>query len=55
MSEEQRRKVILIVVLALVILAGSFYSFWQKNLVSDSRASGEVLAKGANTVNEKPN
>lgn len=52
--EEQRRKVIFIVVLALLIVAGSFYSFWQKNSVSDSVTSGEVLAKGAKVADEKP-
>lgn len=53
--EEQRRKIIFIVVLALVIVVGSFYSFWQKNSVADSGPSGEVLAKGAKTTDEKTN
>lgn len=52
--EEQRRKIIFIVVLALVIVAGSFYSFWQKNSVSDQVTTGDVMAKG-NRGNEEKN
>ena len=55
MTNEQRRKIMLIVALALLIVAGSFYSFWQKNSVIDSGVSGEVLAKGAKVADEKPN
>lgn len=55
MVEQQRQKIILIVVLALLIVVGSFYSFWQKNPVSDSMTSGEVLAKSVKNAEEKPN
>lgn len=50
---EQGRKLIFIVVLAIVIVVGSFYSFWQKNSVSDSVTAGEVLAKGTKEREEK--
>jgi len=44
---EQRKKIIFIVILGILIVIGSFYSFWQKTAVSESTSSGEVLAKGA--------
>jgi len=50
---EQRGKIIFIVILAMLIVTGSFYSFWQKTSVSESTSSGEVLAKGAKTAEEK--
>jgi competence protein ComEA len=53
--EEQRRKIIFIVVLAFLIVAGSFYSFWQKKSVDEHGTSGEALAKGTKTIDEKPN
>lgn len=49
---EQRGKIIFIVILAVLIMTGSFYSFWQKNSVSESTSSGEVLAKGAKVAEE---
>lgn len=53
--EEQRRKIIFIVVLAIVIVVGSFYSFWQKNSVSDQVTTGDVMAKGSKANEEKNN
>lgn len=53
--EEQRRKIIFIVILALLIVAGSFYSFWQKNSVDEHATAGEALAKGTKVADEKPN
>ena len=50
---EQRGKIIFVVILAILIVTGSFYSFWQKNSVSESASSGEPLAKGAKVIDEK--
>jgi len=50
---EQRGKIMFIVILGMLIVAGSFYSFWQKTSVSESTSSGEALAKGAKGVEEK--
>jgi len=50
---EQRGKVIFIVVLAILIVTGSFYSFWQKNSVNESTSSGDALVKGAKVAEEK--
>ena len=50
---EQRGKIMFIVILAIVIVTGSFYSFWQKNSVSESTSSEEALAKGAKVTDEK--
>lgn len=55
MVEEQRGKVIFIIALAFLIVIGSFYSFWQKNSVSDQVSSAEVLAKETKDKEEKPN
>jgi len=54
MMEERRKKIILIVGLALVMIVGSFYSFWQKNSVSEHVTTGEVM-KGAKGNEEKSN
>ncbi|MBP2626387.1 MAG: competence protein ComEA helix-hairpin-helix repeat protein [Firmicutes bacterium] len=50
---EQRGKIIFIVILAILILTGSFYSFWQKSSVSENTSSGEALAKGVKAQEEK--
>jgi competence protein ComEA len=50
---EQRKKVLFIVMLAILIVAGSFYSFWQKNFVGEVASSNEALAKGAPISEEK--
>jgi len=50
---DQRGKIMFIVILALLILAGSFYSFWQKTSVSESTSSGEAMAKGVKVAEEK--
>lgn len=50
---EQRGKIIFIVILGILIVIGSFYSFWQKTAVSESTSSGDVLAKGARATEEK--
>jgi len=50
---EQRGKIIFIVILGILIVAGSFYSFWQKTAVSESTSSGETLAKGAKVAEEQ--
>ncbi|WP_378953736.1 helix-hairpin-helix domain-containing protein [Pelosinus sp. sgz500959] len=42
---ENGKKVVFIITLAILIVAGSFYSFWQKHSVNDSVSTGEVLAK----------
>ena len=42
-------------ILACLIVAGSFYSFWQKTSVVENASSGEVSAKGANNIEEKSN
>ncbi|MBC8014258.1 MAG: ComEA family DNA-binding protein [Sporomusaceae bacterium] len=51
--EQQRQKIIFIVTLAILIVIGSFYSFWQKRSVIDSTSSGEVLAKNTKVAEEK--
>jgi len=50
---EQRGKIIFIVILGILIVTGSFYSFWQKTSVSESASSGEALAKGAQVADDK--
>jgi competence protein ComEA len=50
---EQRNKLLFIVMLAVLIVAGSFYSFWQKNSISASTSSSEALAKSAPIIEEK--
>lgn len=52
--EQQRQKIIFIVTLAILIVIGSFYSFWQKNSVVESTSSGEALAKSTKVAEEKP-
>jgi len=42
---EQRNKLLFIVMLAILIVAGSFYSFWQKNTVAEVVSSDDVAAK----------
>lgn len=42
---ENSKKALFIIVLAILIVAGSFYSFWQKHSVNESVTTGEVLAK----------
>ena len=51
--EQQRQKNIFIVTLAILIVIGSFYSFWQKRSVIESTSSGEVLAKNTQVAEEK--
>ncbi|MDF2633376.1 MAG: competence protein ComEA helix-hairpin-helix repeat protein [Pelosinus sp.] len=50
---EQRNKLLFIVMLAILIVAGSFYSFWQKGSVSESASSSEVMAKNSSVSEEK--
>ena len=50
---EQRGKIIFIVILAIVVVTGSFYSFFQKNSVKESTSSVDALAKGAKASEEK--
>jgi len=50
---EQRGRMIFIVILAILIVVGSFYSFWRKNSVSESISSGEILPKEAKITEEK--
>ncbi|GMB00790.1 ComEA family DNA-binding protein [Pelosinus sp. IPA-1] len=50
---EQRNKLLFIVMLAVLIVAGSFYSFWQKSSISASTSSSEALAKSAPISEEK--
>ena len=52
---ENRKRIIFILILAFLIVAGSFYSFWQKNTVIENTSSGEAIAKGASNIEEKPN
>jgi competence protein ComEA len=49
---EQRKKILFIVILAIMIVAGSFYSFWQKQSVNEVASSSEALAKGASISEE---
>lgn len=49
---EQRGKIIFIVIVAILIVIGSFYSFWQKTSISESTSAGEALAKGARPTEE---
>lgn len=42
---ENSKKALFIIMLAILIVAGSFYSFWQKHSVNESVSTGEVLAK----------
>ena len=51
--EGQQKRVAFIVVFVLVILVGSFFSFWQKSSVDENTSSGEVLAKGTHKAEEK--
>ncbi len=51
--EGQQKRVAFIVVFVLVILVGSFFSFWQKSSVDENTSSGEVLAKGTHKPEEK--
>jgi competence protein ComEA len=41
------------VILAIIIVAGSFYSFWQKQSENEVVSSSEALAKGASISEEK--
>lgn len=50
---EQRNKLLFIVMLAVLIVAGSLYSFWQKNSISASTSSSEALTKSAPISEEK--
>ena len=49
----QRNKLLFIVMLAVLIVAGSFYSFWQKDSVSESTSSSEAMAKNTSNSEEK--
>jgi competence protein ComEA len=50
---EQKNKLLFIVMLAILIVAGSFYNFWQKSSVHESVASNEVVAKTISVSEEK--
>lgn len=50
---EQKNKLLFIVMLAVLIVAGSFYNFWQKSSVHESAASNEVVAKNISVSEEK--
>ena len=50
---EKRGKIVFIVILGILIVTGSFYSFWRKNSVSESASSGETPVKGAKITEEK--
>lgn len=49
----QRNKLLFIVLLAILIVAGSFYSFWQKGSVSESTSSSEAMTKIPSISEEK--
>ncbi|SFL31962.1 helix-hairpin-helix domain-containing protein [Pelosinus propionicus] len=42
---EQRNKLLFIVILAILIVAGSFYNFWQKSSVAEVASSDDVAVK----------
>jgi competence protein ComEA len=50
---EQKNKLLFIVMLAVLIVAGSFYNFWQKSSVHESVSSNEVVAKSIPVSEEK--
>lgn len=50
---QQGQKIIFILTLAILIVTGSFYSFWQKKSVIESTSSGEALAKNTKVIEEK--
>lgn len=50
---EQKNKLLFIVMLAVLIVAGSFYSFWQKSSVQDAVSSSEVMRKSTPASEEK--
>ena len=50
---ENSKKIVFIIFLAIMIVLGSFYSFWQKNSVNESVSTGEVLPKESKVVVEK--
>jgi competence protein ComEA len=50
---EQRNKLLFIVMLAILIVTGSFYSFWQKGSISESTSSNEAIAKNSSVSDEK--
>jgi competence protein ComEA len=50
---EQRNKLLFIVMLAILIVTGSFYSFWQKGSISESTSSDEAIAKNSSVSDEK--
>jgi len=50
---EQKNKLLFIVMLAVLIVAGSFYSFWQKSSVHESVSSNEVMTKNISVSEEK--
>ena len=51
--EENGKKLIFIIGLASLIVAGSFYSFWQKNSVNDSVSTADVVVKESKAKEEK--
>jgi len=50
---EQRGRIVFIVIVAILIVVGSFYSFWRKTSVSESTSSSETSLKGAKATEEK--
>ncbi len=52
--EQNGKKLIFIIGLAILIVAGSFYSFWQKNSVNDSVSTTDVVVKESKAKEEKP-
>lgn len=50
---EQKNKLLFIVILAVLIVAGSFYSFWQKSSVQEAVSSSEVMRKSTPASEEK--
>lgn len=50
---EQRNKLLFIVMLAVLIVAGSFYSFWQKSAVPEKVSSSEALANNNSRQKEQ--
>lgn len=51
--EQNGKKISFIIGLAILIVAGSFYSFWQKNSVNDSVSTTDVIVKESKAKEEK--
>lgn len=50
---EQKNKLLFIVILAVLIVAGSFYSFWQKSSIQESVSASDIVAKNTHVSEEK--